>query len=1728
MTTRDARISAVLRTRWAVPVVIAQILAQLWCGIPVSAQTRRAVIGTGHPWPTARPVPTVKVNRTVPAVSPPSSQPTFSADPTDAEITRARVFAEALVPVGRTTIAENRALAAAIRSHHEASGGSSAPFVHFLGVAPATAWRPSLLVNLGRDARSRGEFSLALSRWEEAWRLTRDDTTPAGTIVAADSMGEMLAFASDLGHVPMLERRLAELGERTLSGPAGERVAVARATLRTLQQHPEHVVACGRQAMAILWTLVNGSQVPGVLRTPGRDDVTLGDLQALGRQAGLPVDAVVRPAEAEPVVPSVVHLSIGHYVVLAQTDGDRYLLRAPGLGGELWVTRDALAHEISGYCLVPVDRRPHAWRVATADEAATIKGRSVCPPGPPEPNEPPCPCGGTPDPKTGECCQTCSDGAGGNGNAGNCRSSCGMPVHSIDYHSASLLLTDTPVVYTPARGPSASFTLTYHSRQSLHPQVPVYGWLGPRWTHNWLAYALESPAYCQGGLSTTNDCFPAAVTMYLRGGGVENHHTPDANGVYPVFWLTNAQVVRVSASPVRYERRLPSGDVEVFGLADTAPEGSRRVFLTEVRDAQGQAVTLTYDAQYRVVGLTDALGQVTTLAYEEATDPLRLTRVTDPFGRIATFAYNAAGELSTLTDSLGLTSRVAYGADSKVVLLTTPYGTTTFRHGGDFYEPTLEVGDADGGTERIEYRWDTDGWGESEPASDVPAEFAAANTRLNTYTTVHWTPQAWAAGPGVLANATLTRWLARGWAPLAPVRTVGVPHSIKRPLERRVWYAYPDQPGTESVGRTSQPSVVARVLDDGTVQRTAAAYNDAGQVTSRTDPIGRQTTYTYAPNGTDLLEVRQTTAGGSDLLAQYGHYTAGHQTQTVTDAAGQATTITYNAAGQVLTSTNAKQETTSYAYDTDGRLQSVTAPVAGATTAYTYDGYGRVRTVTGPDGYAVTTDYDVFDRPTRVTYPDGTYEETTYDRLDVATRRDRLGRITRTFHDSLRRVTGTRDPAGRLIQQQWGAGGLAKLIDAKGQATTWERDVQGRVTREVRADGVTATVYAYQPASGRLATVTDPKGQVTTYGYATDDSVIGMTYTNAVIQTPGVVYTYDPVYPRVATMVDGTGTTSYTYHPAGSLGAGHVASVDGPLTDDTITYAYDELGRVVSRAINGAANTTTQVYDALGRVTSETNVLGTFTYAYIGVTGRLQLVTYPNGQTSSYAYFDSLSDQRLQTIHHQRPGGATLSRFDYTYDAAGNILTWLQQADSDAPTLWTYGYDRADQLTSAVHQTTGGTPSLIKRYAYSYDPAGNRTSEQIDDAVTVDTHDRLNRLLTKSPGGPLLFKGTLNEPGRVTINGVPATVSAVNAFQASIPVTVGTNTVTINAVDASGNTTEAVYEVDQAGAGKTFTYDANGNMTSDGTRTFEWDARNQLVAIRGDSFESHLTYNGQGQQVVRTEVNAGTTASVSRLVWVGERAVEERFDGSSGSTRLFAQGIEDAGIAYYYTRDRLTSIREMTDWTAAVRARYEYDPYGRQAVIGGDLTSRHGFDGLLTAKTEGLVQARYRTYAPEAGRWLSADPAGPDSASNEHRFVAARVTTLMDPDGRQGIDPYNLPKAVARCFCTLWRNAQYGHARFEWGAAIMVNTVDYYCVSSSTYESAQTSIPILSGMVGMVHTHPTKNAEQRPSDPKDYTCPTIPRFVITRSGIHYIPPGCHKPKCTEVIEKDDWYDKHCK
>lgn len=69
------------------------------------------------------------------------------------------------------------------------------------------------------------------------------------------------------------------------------------------------------------------------------------------------------------------------------------------------------------------------------------------------------------------------------------------------------------------------------------------------------------------------------------------------------------------------------------------------MFLSQIIDPQGNALTLNYDGQQRLVSLTDATGRQTAFSYELANRPLLITKITDPFGRSATLSYDASFRL---------------------------------------------------------------------------------------------------------------------------------------------------------------------------------------------------------------------------------------------------------------------------------------------------------------------------------------------------------------------------------------------------------------------------------------------------------------------------------------------------------------------------------------------------------------------------------------------------------------------------------------------------------------------------------------------------------------------------------------------------------------------------------------------------------------------------------------------------------------------------------------------------------------------------------------------------------------------------------------------------------------------------------------------------------------------------------------------------------------------------
>ena len=738
-----------------------------------------------------------------------------------------------------------------------------------------------------------------------------------------------------------------------------------------------------------------------------------------------------------------------------------------------------------------------------------------------------------------------------------------------------------------------------------------------------------------------------------------------------------------------------------------------------------------------------------------------------------------------------------------------------------------------------------------------------------------------------------------------------------------------------------------------------------------------------------------------------------------------------------------------------------------------------------------------------------------------------MGRWSYAFYDPLRRVVGTVDPLGRTTTLKWcSCGSLEEVIDPSGNVTTWERDIQGRVTKEIRANG-SEMLSVYENTTSRLKRRTDAEVQHTDFTYYLDDKLHEILYVNPENPTPDVSFTYDASYNRRSTMIDGNGTTTYSYHPVGALGAGWLASIDGPASNDTISYSYDELGRVRTRSINGIQLAAS--YDALGRAVSETSQLGGFTFDYEGITNRLKTVAYPNGQTANYSYYSSSGDHRVQEIHHKKSGGTTISKFNYSYDSVGSIKTWTQQQDSSPAKAYDFEYDRAGQVRTAVWRTTDPTPTILKRYAYIYDPAGNRSVEQVDNAPVLAAYDNMNRLTSHVPGGIMRFSGALNEAATVTVRSVSATVSADNKFETGAQVSSGTNQVIVKAKDYAGNERTNTYEVSVSGSTKTFTFDSNGNLTGDGTRTFEWDAEDRLIAVNQGTLRSEFVYDGEGRRVQIVEKSSGVVTSDRRFLWCGTEICEERDASSAVTKRFYRFGIQEGVNAFFYTFDHLGSIREMTDTSGTVRARYDYDPYGRRTFVSGDKEVPFGFTGHYVHSPSGLVLAPYRAYDPALGRWIAEDPIGVAGGFNLYNYVRNGPLAAIDP---LGLDAVTDDPNVRRCLCELWRDSMYGNDNRERAAWVINNGGTRNCIRwpwSAQNRQEQWEGPPPPNAEAIVHTHPTSGVDPKPGggdqDASDQT--GLPNYVCSRSGIWKAKPNCEGPKgkCPpEKVAGPEWKD----
>ena len=516
----------------------------------------------------------------------------------------------------------------------------------------------------------------------------------------------------------------------------------------------------------------------------------------------------------------------------------------------------------------------------------------------------------------------------------------------------------------------------------------------------------------------------------------------------------------------------------------------------------------------------------------------------------------------------------------------------------------------------------------------------------------------------------------------------------------------------------------------------------------------------YAANNIDLLEKRQTQGSNNDLNGKWEYNNTQHVPNLYIDGSGQKTQYTYNSFGELQTLTDANSDVWTLTYNSAGYLTKIDGPLAGSNDATTlaYDGYGRLYTITDSEGYTLTYSYDNANRLTQTTYPDGSTEQIVYQNLDAVGMKDRPGRWTQSSYDSMEQLIASTDPLNRKTLYSWcTCGSLSTLTDPAGNVTTWQHDLEGRVTNKIYADS-SQYQYSYD-AVGRLSTRTDALNQITIYSYNLDNTLNQVVYTNTVNPTSTVSLTYDPNYPRISTVQNGWGTYTYSYNPyitdpygTPTTGAGMVSSItNNVIANSAISYSYDVLGRTTNRSINGSSNSINWSYDAMSRITNETNALGSFGYSYVDDqsgsskgTTRLSSIAYPNGQKTNFSWYGNLGDQRLQSINNLLPSGAPLSQFSYGYDSAGEITRWGQQSANLSPRIQNLGYDLAGQLTSSRSGFGAAPPKYADQYDYNYDLAANRKAVQTSLTQTARINGSVTsgNVLTIVVNDPALSGGT--------------------------------------------------------------------------------------------------------------------------------------------------------------------------------------------------------------------------------------------------------------------------------------------------------------------------------------------------------------------------------------------------
>jgi RHS repeat-associated protein len=881
---------------------------------------------------------------------------------------------------------------------------------------------------------------------------------------------------------------------------------------------------------------------------------------------------------------------------------------------------------------------------------------------------------------------------------------------------------------------------------------------------------------------------------------------------------------------------------------------------------------------------------------------------------------------------------------------------------------------------------------------------------------------------------------------------------------------------------TSGDELSQTVQDGSSSLETTWTYDQNGLPLSMTTPRGNAsgatssdftTNYTYNPNG-NLVTQTGPPVSVSTYAAQtptttrpvttYGYDTFGDQTQ-VEDPDGNVTTSAYDGDGRITSTAQAAYtppgasasvtSPTTYAYDENGNLTSVTDP-DGDVTSYTYDALGDMTSQIDPQlpGQSApgtwTYTYDSDGEQLTGTDPLGNETQRTYDYFgNVATQTDALGHTTQYAYDYLGDQTMTDTPDGSVTTSTYDdLGEMTSTTDGAGDESKFDYDNQGNLAHAYNPDG-SFTEYAYDEAGnltsetdypatvtgegalplrsesfgydadGNQTSATDWDGNTTDYAYNAADELTSQTVPVSSASSETTSYGYDAAGNRTS-VTGGNGNTTWTTYNSWNLPESVVEPTvaAAPTTADTtwttaynangepatvtepggvtLSYGYDPLGDITSESGSGASASTPNrsfTYDLDGRMTSAASGNGAADEFTYNADSDLATASGPSGNSSYQYNNDGL-------VASETDAAGTTS---YTYDGADRVST---ESDPLTGSTLTWGYN-ADSNPTSISYSSDGSAGPVE--SLGYNDLQQLTSQTLTSAsgATLASesygYDSDGNVTSQSTGGQLAASSATfkydkaDQLSSETANGTTTTFGYDGDGNLT---TDGNVSNTYNAQDQLMSSTDG-------SATTTYSYTLNGELASvspasGSAQSYSFDAYGDLASADGVSYG----YDALGRMVSRTDSSG--TASVSYLGTSDSIASDGTSDYTydpSGDLTAEGPASGDAGSGSALMTDvhgDVIGAFSPSSGQSSLAGDSSYSPYGA-ASTSGSMPSA-GYQGDYTDPTTGLVYMNARWYNPATGGFVSSDtvngtPVPSTVDGNPYAYADGNPLTETDPTG---------------------------------------------------------------------------------------------------------------------------------